>query len=202
MRKKAVEQQRHCATDPEPITIALAILGAVGSAASIHSWVIQRGEVRKAERRERQVASAREILSTIAGSLERIQGHILTLREFIKRNGQPLGYNQLNGSRPALFGSHGLFLDEEGLKALGELHGNISDASKNMFAQVLKLIKNHGPESGMIDNVQQQRMTEILARLNGLIEQIGRMTYDELLGQLEGGTRALYDLLIEIRSSL
>lgn len=166
--------------DPDPLTLILTWLGAVGSVASVVSWYEQSREVRE-ERWQRELndrARYQCIQKTFEIESDMVQldaqiGKIdvlLTFAESLTVNNQPMMIPPSLNKAQLRFGAVRLVLTDELIREFARFHKETATINKRLGVNVISLIQELSQYRIYVDPEASHRLFEFRLRLNQILE--------------------------------
>ncbi|MRR55889.1 MAG: hypothetical protein EG822_15515 [Deltaproteobacteria bacterium] len=178
MKQENIKAEKMRLIDPDPMSIFLSVLGAVGSVASIISYLEQRKERTywSDKYSERKRAQLIEAVADIESNLTQIEGQIQKLKIFIQlygENSKPIN------RRPFRFGEVKIFFHHKAFQEFGQLHVKTTTLTTKVVRSVynaLNLIDELGIE---VDKGHFKRLIELQSELNLAIS--GDTSYEQAI---------------------
>lgn len=180
--------KNHRLIDPDPVTVALTVLGVVGTLATIAD-AIQNRIYRLADDRTRAAQVSRELLrlsAEIESSVNSLQVDYETIKDIFYRNlellpnSEQLKYGALGD--PFVLGQFKLFLSERDFANFSKAHQGIARQSVEVIRDTYNLISSIRREDVEITEKTYDKIVTLRSRANRLLGE--RLTYEEGLGFL------------------
>ena len=170
--------------DPDPVSVALGILGALGSLASIADYV-QKVVDRRSEKGQRKRAVTQHLIELsvqIETSVNDIQAQYERIRLLVSYNAPflPEGQSSYDPLKsPFVFGSMKLVLTKTDFASFSAAHQKIAQASRDLLKNVYGTVRTLHASDITISTDTYQQLIELQTRLNRLLRD--QLEYDDAL---------------------
>lgn len=179
--------------DPDPVSIAFGILGAVGSIASILGYLNQ-----VSDRKDAKETLNRYLLSELIETATAIETSIISIRsnyesiKLIIESNIEFSPDIEEKSSVFIFGSQPLFLSTRDYNKFSKCHLQITQDSKVLIKNMYSIVKNLYRHHIDISNLTYEKLIALQGKMNKLIS--NRLEYNEALN--------FYSSLLEDASNL
>jgi hypothetical protein len=187
--------------DPEPVSLMLTMLGAVGSVASVYALFQNRREPTRPER-QMQVNAIRDALMGAETALNEIRAQVRSLEIAFETGTSSRGNRERARLQLAQFGRVSLLFTADGHHTWRELEQNSLGTVSRLHKHMSDIMRLFATAPIMMPNDIANQLERVVGELNALLSRLAQIHFDDLFRSLEEITHLAMGCTRELRQRL